>query len=116
MQQTRSTGFEAHDLAREAAILVLRLVRQTPSALRSLTDQTVRAVTAVPLNLAEGAGRQGRDRLHSWRIAYGSALEARTALELLVATGSVDAAAAASADDLLDRVAAMAWRLAHPTE
>jgi len=114
MQHPRRTGFDAHDLARDAAILVLGLVRRAPPTLRALTDQTVRAVTSVPLNLAEGAGRRGRDRLHHWRIAYGSVLEARTALELLVATGSVDAEAAAAADALLDRVAAMAWRLTHP--
>jgi len=71
-------------------------------------------VTSVPLNLAEGAGRRGRDRIHHWRIAYGSALEARTALELLVATGCVNAEAAAAAAGLLDRVAAMTWRLVHP--
>ena len=114
MQHLRRTGFDAHDLARDAAIVVLRLVRRAPPTLRALTDQTVRAVTSVPLNLAEGAGRRGRDRLHHWRIAYGSALEARTALELLVATGSVNNEAAATADALLDRVAAMAWRLVHP--
>ena len=114
MRHPRSTGFDAHDLARDAAIHVLRLVRRAPPAVRPLTDQTVRAVTSVPLNLAEGAGRCGRDRLHHWRIAYGSALEARTALELLVATGSLNAEAAASADALLDRVAAMTWRLVHP--
>jgi four helix bundle protein len=85
-----------------------------PLPLRALTDQAVRAVTSVPLNLAEGAGRRGRDRLHHWRIAYGSALEARTALELLVATGCVDVDAAATAEALLDRVAAMAWRLVRP--
>ena len=114
MQYHRSTGFDAHDLARDAAVLILRLVRGAPPAVRTLTDQTVRAVTSVPLNLAEGAGRRGRDRAHHWRIAYGSALEARTALDLLVATGSVEAEAAVAADVLLDRVAAMAWRLVHP--
>ena len=114
MQHPRRTGFDAHHLATETAILVLQLVRRAPPAFRALTDQTVRAVTSVPLNLAEGAGRRGRDRIHHWRIAYGSALEARTALELLVATGSVDSEAAATADALLDRVAAMAYRLVHP--
>ena len=114
MQHPRSTGFDAHDVARDAAVLVLRLVRRAPPRMRTLTDQTVRAVTSVPLNLAEGAGRQGRDRMHHWRIAHGSALEARTALELLAATGSVDPEAAAIADAMLDRVAAMTWRLVHP--
>jgi four helix bundle protein len=114
MQHPRTTGFDALDLSRDAAILVLRLVRRSPPTVRALTDQTVRAVTSVPLNLAEGAGRRGRDRTHHWRIAYGSALEARTALELLVATGCVDPEAAATADAVLDRVAAMTWRLVHP--
>jgi len=113
MQHPRSTGFDAHDVARAAAVPVLRLVRQAPPAARSLTDQTTRTVISVPLNLAEGAGRRGRDREHHWRIAYGSVLEARTALELLVATGGVDMNAAATADELLDRVAAMTWRLVH---
>ena len=114
MQHPRRTGFEAHGVAREAAILVLELVRQTPPRLRALVDQTVRAVTSMPLNLAEDAGRRGRDRLNHWRIAYGSTLEARTAMELLAATGTVDAEAAATVEVLLDRVAAMAWRLVHP--
>ena len=116
MQQTRRTGFDAHDVACEAAVHVLRLVRRASPTPRALADQTVRAVMSVPLNLAEGAGRRGRDRAHHWRIAYGSALEARTALELLLATGCVDVEAAATADALLDRVAAMAWRLLHPRE
>ena len=114
MQHPRSNGFDAHDVARDAAIVVLELVTTARPGLRSLADQTIRATTSVALNLAEGAGRCGRDRLHHWRIAYGSALEARTALELLVATGRVDPAAAATADALLDRVAAMTWRLMHP--
>jgi len=114
MPHLRRTGFEAHDVARDAAILVLRLVRHVPPRLRALTDQAVRAVISVPLNLAEGAGRRGRDRLHHWRIAYGSALEVRTALDLLVSTGVVDAEGAATAEALLDRVAAMTWRLVHP--
>ena len=114
MQHPRPTGFDALDLAQRAAIHVLELLRPAPPTMRALTDQALRAVTSVPLNLAEGAGRCGRDRLHHWRIAYGSALEARTALELLAATGCVDAAAAATAEALLDRVSAMTWRLVHP--
>ena len=114
MQPTRRTGFDTHDIARDAAILVLQLVRRAPPAVRALTDQTVRAVTSVPLNLAEGAGRRGRDRIHHWRIAYGSAIEARTAPEILAATGSVDMEDAPVADAQLDRAAAMAWRLLNP--
>ena len=114
MQHPRRTGFDALDLAQRAAILVLDLLRSAPPTMRTLTDQALRAVTSVPLNLAEGPGRCGRDRLHHWRIAYGSALEARTALELLAATRCVDTGAAAAAEAMLDRVSAMTWRLVHP--
>ena len=103
----------AADSVRNAAILVLRLVRQPPPVLRAVADQTVRATTSVPLNSSEGAGRRGRDLTHHRRIAYGLALEARTALELLVASESVDPNKAAQADALLDRVCAMIWRLLH---
>ena len=114
MQQTRRTGFDAHDLARDAAILVLQLVRRAPPTFRALTDQTVRAVTSVPLNLAEGAGRCGRDRIHHWRIAYGSAKEVDTHLRLLAEAGAIDVLRATSAMNLFDEVRAVTWRLLHP--
>ena len=60
------------------------------------------------------AGRAGRDRSYHWRIAYGSALESRSHLELLLLTGAVKVAAARQALELLDRVCAMSWRLLHP--
>ncbi|MEP0775734.1 MAG: four helix bundle protein, partial [Acidobacteriota bacterium] len=65
-------------------------------------------------NLAEGAGRAGRDRLHHWRIAYASALEADSHLRLLLGAGAVDAVRATQALELLDRVRALTWRLIHP--
>ena len=66
------------------------------------------------LNLAEGAGRNGRDRLHHWRIAYGSALETGSALNLLAGTPGIDHGQVATAIELFDRVRAMTWRLMHP--
>ena len=85
-QATRH-GLKVHDLALEAAGIVLRIAVRVPSPLKSLADQAIRAATSVPLNLAEGQGRRGRDRCHHWRIAYGSALEVGSALSLLRAAG-----------------------------
>ncbi len=79
-----------------------------------LADQLSRAACSVPLNLAEGHGRFGKDRLQHWRIAYGSAKEAGTALELLVSGGYIEAESAAGVMSQLDSVRAMTWRLLHP--
>ncbi|MEP0773071.1 MAG: four helix bundle protein [Acidobacteriota bacterium] len=68
----------------------------------------------MPANLAEGAGRAGRDRLHHWRIAYASALEAESHLRLLLGAGAVDSGQAQQTLALFDRVRALTWRLIHP--
>ncbi len=110
----RKPGLHAHTLAVEAAGSVLRLVAQVPSSVRFLADQARRAACSVPLNLAEGHGRSGGDRLYHYRVAYGSAKEAGSALELLAAGGFVDVSGAARAEAMLDEVRAMTWRLTHP--
>ena len=84
--------------------------------LSKLADQIVRAATSVPANLAEGNGRCGRDRSHHWRIAYGSALEVASHLELLSQIATVDEGRAHEALELFDRVRAMTWRLLHPRQ
>ncbi len=111
---TPKPGLHAHALAVEAAGAVLRLTSAVSPSVRFLAEQARRAVCSVPLNLAEGHGRFGRDRCHHYRIAYGSAKEAGSALEMLAAGGFVDRDAAAQASALLDRVRAMTWRLVHP--
>ncbi len=111
---TAKPGLRAHALAVEAAGAVLRLVATVPPTVKFLADQARRAACSVPLNLAEGHGRSGRDRVQRWRIAYGSAKEAGSALELLTRGGFVDREAAARAAVVLDRVRAMTWRLMHP--
>ena len=83
-----------------------------PPALRSVAKQLLRTAASVPANLAEGAGRTGRDRRHHWRIAYGSALEADTHLRLLAGTAADSRVVEAL--HLLDRVRATTWRLLHP--
>jgi four helix bundle protein len=80
---------------------------------RDLEDQMRRAAASVVLNIAEGAQRIGKDRLHHYRIAAGSAAEVRSALGLAKAWGYVDVAVVVIVDSLLDRVLAMLWRLTH---
>ena len=108
------TGFIAHDKAIQAAALAISLVMRVPSPLKPIADQLIRAASSVPANLAEGAGRSGRDRLHHWRIAYGSAKEVDTHLRLLIGTGAIAADTAQDAIRLFDDVRAISWRLLHP--
>jgi four helix bundle protein len=68
----------------------------------------------VPANLAEGHGRSGRDRLHFWRIAYASAKEFDSHLQLLAGAGVIDQSKANTTLKLFDQVRAMTWRLLNP--
>jgi four helix bundle protein len=120
MNTTRTTPLQppptgtltAHRLALQAAHIAIAVARSAPPALRSVAEQLIRAAVSVPANLAEGAGRTGRDRRHHWRIAYGSALEVDTHLRLLAGTCADPSTVEALC--LFDRVRAMTWRLLHP--
>lgn len=68
----------------------------------------------VVLEAPEGHGRFGRDRMHHWRIAYGSAKEVDSHLRLLAQAGAIDKAQADAVLALFDRVRAMTWRLLDP--
>jgi len=107
-------GLIAHRKALEAAGIAIALVMRVPAPLKSLADQVIRSASSVPANLSEGHGRSGRDRIHHWRIAYGSAKEVDTHLRLLVGAGAINASRADSAIQLFDDVRAMTWRLLHP--
>jgi four helix bundle protein len=72
------------DVGLQCAAETCRLVGSLPNHLRSQQDQAVRASARIPLAIAEGAGRQGRDRRHLWRVAYGTARETTAVVELLV--------------------------------
>ena len=115
MHDTRPPDrFHALSKAVEAAAIAISLALRVPTPLRSLADQVIRSASSVPANLAEGHGRAGKDRLHHYRIAYGSAKEVDTHLRLLVGAGAVDATRAAKSMRLFDDVRAMTWRLLHP--
>ena len=114
-ERQNPTGFDALDKAIQAAAIAISIVMRVPAPLKPIADQVIRAASSVPANIAEGAGRSGRDRLHHYRIAYGSAKEVDTHLQLLIGAGAVTAAAAQNAVRLFDDVRAITWRLLHPT-
>jgi four helix bundle protein len=108
------TGLGAHTKALEAAGITLKLVSRVPLPFKPIADQAIRAAASVAANLAAGQGRRGRDQLHHWRIAYGSALEVDTHLRLLMRATAINASVATTALDLFDEARAMTWRLLHP--
>jgi len=111
----RPARFIAHSKAIEAAGIAISLVLKVPAPLKSIADQVIRSASSVPANLAEGAGRSGRDRNHHFRIAYASAKEVDTHLQLLIGTGTLNSKRAESAIQLFDDVRALTWRLIHPS-
>jgi len=97
----------AVDLARETRLAVLGIRGH-----RDLVDQLTRAIESVALNLAEGAGRAGRDKAFHYNVAYGSAGEAGTAIRLLAAYGALADGRALNLLAQIDQVRAVCWRLA----
>jgi len=99
------------DLALRTAGTTIALVESVPGKFKSLQDQVIRSASSVPANLAEGAGRAGRDRIHHYRIAYSSAKEVDVHLRILAGAGVIDRAKTDEALELFDRVRAMTWKL-----
>jgi four helix bundle protein len=97
----------------EVALEMVSALRPSLEALarkdRDVADQLRRASSSVVLNIAEGARRWGKDRLHFYRIAAGSAAEVRAALEVARAWEYLQSNS--EVEVLLDRVLAMLWRL-----
>jgi len=106
--------FEAHQLALHAVAALRPLVSAVAQHDRDLANQLRRAGSSLPLNVAEGARRECRDRIQHYRIAAGSAAEARSALQVAQAWGYVGGEQVEQADALLDRCLAVLWRLSHP--
>ena len=73
-----------------------------------LLDQFKRALISVPLNIAEGAGKNtGNDQARFYDIARGSALECGACLDVLVAMDGAENADIAEGKELLAEVASM---------
>ena len=91
--------------------VVVGIARSAPRGHAWIGDQAMRASGSTCLNLSEGVGRTGADRIRCWRIAYGSTLEVDTALTLLFQRGACGAEERARARELNVRVAKMLKRM-----
>ena len=103
--------FDAQAIALELIGALAPVVTAIAKHDRDLAQQIRRSASSVPLNVSEGNQRRGADRFQHFRIAAGSAAEARTALDVACGWGYADARSVAATRELLDRVVAMLWRL-----
>jgi len=103
------TPFVALEVATQAAELILPLLAAVPPLYSDLGRQCGKSVTSVPLNLAEGAGRSGRDAQKHYRIAYAESREATMAVRLLRAVDALPAEAAERHQELQDRARRLIW-------
>jgi len=95
------------DLIRGLRPLVTALERKD----KDLARQLRRAATSIPLNIAEGNRRRGKDKAYHFRVAAGSAAETGAALEVAMAWGHLESPARLL--DLLDKIRATLWKLSN---
>ena len=107
-------AFDALEVALEINRTVAPLARAIRLHDHKLAEQIRSATQSISSNLAKGRRRVGRDRLHFFRIASGSNNEVRLHLLEAEAWGLVSGESLHGALELLDREAAMTWRLTHP--
>ncbi|NCQ59706.1 MAG: four helix bundle protein [Myxococcales bacterium] len=106
----------ALELSHEMLDHLAPLLRGVAKHDRSLADQLRRAAQSVTLNLAESAGHHGGHRRLRHESALGSAYETRACQRIARSWGYVAADATADALALVDRVAAMTYRLLRPRQ
>lgn len=92
----------ALDFTRHAAALLPTLAPH-----KELADQLRRAAPSIPLNIAEGSGRRGKDRLYHYTVARGSAMECAALMDVALAMGLLPAGETQKGKELLDRVIEM---------
>jgi four helix bundle protein len=99
------------------SIEVIRELRKVVAELekgdREIAAQIRQSASSSALNVAEGSKRRGKDAAHFYRIAAGSCAETRANLQVACAWGHLDALDLTTVEALLDRQAALMYRLNH---
>jgi len=106
-----SSRFQVLDLAISAIETLRPVVVRIRQCDRDLGEQIRRALSSVALNAGEASGNDGGTRIARFSTAAGSNAEVRAALRVAVAWGYVSARDVEAGEQLLDRIAAMLYRL-----
>jgi four helix bundle protein len=103
---------DVYRCAIEFLALVLEIIKDVPRGNAVIVDQLKRAALAVPLNIAEGAGRTSQaEAAHSYAIARGEAMESASALDVLELVKAVSEDRHRRACDLVERLVAMLTKM-----
>jgi four helix bundle protein len=113
MNQPGASKFIALELSIQIVASLRDVVRLVRRHDLDLARQIFRSASSISANLAEAGGRQGKDRMHFFRIAAGSARETLVHLRVAMAWGIVRQRDVRDALLLLDRELAILWRLTH---
>ena len=110
-KQTGAQPFVAFEISLEVIASLRDLVAVIRTRDLKLAQQIVASASSVAANLAEGNKRVGRDRVHFFRIASGSASETRAHLRVAMAWSWIEPRQVEQAFKLLDRQLALLWGL-----
>ena len=108
-------NFKALSIAEAASAAAIRVAKLINTKVGDLKDQIERSAISFSLNLAEARGRKGKDRARICAIAYGSALETKQALRIVLTLGLAPAEDVKKALELVDQVAAVTYVLSRKT-
>ena len=88
------------------------IAKALSGANRHIRDQWLRAAQSIPLNIAEGNGKQNlKDKNRYFQIARGSALECAAVHDILTAFAVIDEEANRQGKTRLKRIVSMLTRL-----
>ncbi len=107
-------GFQSLDVYKCAVrFLALALNRAAvgASGTGGIPDQLRRAALSIPLNIAEGTGRFGKDQRRFYITARGSALECAAILDAIEVLGLADKPDLREPRELLVRVVSMLTKM-----
>ncbi len=94
-----------------------RVAKLLQGSLRHARDQWLRAAQSIPLNIAEGNGKQSlKDKNRFFEIARGSALECAAIHDVLFSFDAIDAETNHVGKSTLKRIVSMLTRLIQRTE
>ena len=104
-------------IAFELSLEIIAGLREIVAVVRrcnvKIADQIVSAASSVAANVAEGNRREGKDRIHFFRIAAGSAAETRAHLRVAQAWGWIGARDIGTVLAMIDRELRLLWGLTH---
>ncbi|MEM7610048.1 MAG: four helix bundle protein, partial [Myxococcota bacterium] len=109
-----SKSFRALDAAYSLISTLVPVVAAVGRRNRALKVQLERAASSIPLNLSEGWGLQGGNKRTRYLSALGSAREVAAIVEVARRWRYISDSQASEVSQLVEAIAAMSYRLAHP--